>query len=167
MDSLSKFEREVNIAVNRFARNVPWQDKEDLRQEARIALLEESERLAHIDTPEKLAYKIAANTVIDTLRQRPPVEEDIDKPSVRRAVEKKYIRFPDFDTQIDAQTAALMTSMLPARDAIFIQNLFGIDCEPCTAKEIARLWNVSEDWVDRNKKRILAKLRTMLTGANG
>ena len=164
MVSFTKFDREVEIALNRTAKGVPWQDRDDLRQEARMAILAASEVLDKIKTPQALAYKLARDRIVDVLRKRPPLEEDIDKPSVRRQVDRIYVRFPDIDIQIDAEKAALLTSHLPTGDAIFIQNLFGIDCEPRTATEMARMLQVSEDKVDRRKKRILKKLKAMMTG---
>lgn len=164
MDDLTEFEKEIEIALNRTAKGVAWQDRDDLRQEARIAVLAAVEALGRANTPKAMAYKLARNRIIDVLRKRPPFEEDIDKPSVRRAVEKTYVHFPDLDTKIDAEKAALLTSNLPVGDAIFIQNLFGIDCEPHTATEMARVLDVSEDKIDRRKKRILARLKFMMTG---
>lgn len=166
MDELTEYEREIEIALNKTAKGIPWQDRDDLRQEARIAVLAASEALSKIKTPKALAYRLARNRIVDALRKRPPFEEDIDRPHIRRLVDRVNVHFPDVDIRLDAEKAALLTSLLPTRDAIFIQNLFGIDCEPHTGKQMAELLDVSEDWVDRNKKRILAKLKLMMTGEN-
>lgn len=158
---LTQFEEQITLAINKFARGVPWQDRDDLRQEARIAVL--SWHGLEPGKDEGLAYKIARNRIINVMRSTPPPTLDIDDPSVRRLAEKSNVHFPDLDTKLDAEKAVSLTYKLSLSDALFVHNMFGLLSEtPRTIKQMAELLDKSESWVEHNKRRILNKLKTMM-----
>lgn len=162
MTNLTEYEREINLAVNKLAKGAAWQDKEDLRQEGRLAVL--SANLSG-QTDKALVYKLVKNWILNVLmRGTPPKTLDIDNPSVRREADKVRVHFPNLDDKIDADTAVSLLSRFPPSDQFLIVSLFGLDNNTYTAKQVGQVLGKSEDWVDKRKKLILKKLKAIMEG---
>lgn len=159
MTSQLQFEEEINKAVEKYAKHVPWQDKEDLKQEARLALF-----TCGLDLNERLAYDIARKQVIDILRKTPPYADNIDDPHVLRRVENSFVAYPDQCTRLDSEKASRFVGALPERQRFVIINYFGLCCEALTLDDIAEVTHRSKDWVLRQKRLGLKKLYAIMNG---
>jgi RNA polymerase sigma factor (sigma-70 family) len=152
-----KFERQINLVIYKVARSVPRHDQEDLRQEARIALM-----TANVELNEKIAYDIARKRIIDMLRKIPPPADDITDPAVCRRVEKKYFQAPDEYVRLDSATAAKALMSLPEPYRLVLQSLFGVGHREHTEDELAEIFGRSRDWVVRQKRHGLKLLRDIM-----
>lgn len=149
--------------VQKYARWLPRQDKDDLWQEAELALFSAKEKLEKHPTPERLAYKIIRSCVVNVLRKIPPRSEDISDPNVIKKADKHNIVYPAIDVKLDAEKAVHLVNQLPATEKFVLMMTFGLEDNPkFSEKELAELMKKPEVWVSRTKKKALLKLKAIM-----
>jgi RNA polymerase sigma factor (sigma-70 family) len=159
----SKYREIVSLVIQKFAKGIPRQDKDDLWQEAELALFSAKKELEKHPAPERLAYKIIRSCVVNVLRKNPPRAEDISDPNVIRKVDKQTIVYPTTDIKLDAEKAVHLVNQLPATEKFVLIMTFGLEDNPkFTERELATLMKKPEVWVYRTKKKALIKLRAMI-----
>lgn len=156
-----KYREVISLVINKFG--VPVQDQEDMEQEAELALFLAESELAAQEFPDKLAYKIVRNRIIDCLRKTPPKADDISKPYVVDMYDRQTNLKPNVDTVLDAEKAAHLVNRLPDPYKFILISTFGLEDNPqFTESELAYLMQRSPDWVSRKKAQALAKLKTIM-----
>jgi RNA polymerase sigma factor (sigma-70 family) len=159
MGENSKYDELIEKVIYKYARRIPWQDKEDLRQEANLALFVNREK---INSP-RLAYIIIRNTIIDSLRIRPPNTEDISDPGVVKKIDRQQIRQPSVDILIDATKAIECLNSLSSLHQFILESFFGLGgTTRHTETEIGELYGKDRYWVHREKEKALKELKEMM-----
>jgi DNA-directed RNA polymerase sigma subunit (sigma70/sigma32) len=69
----------------------------------------------------------------------------------------------DIEDKIDVEALCEVIDSLQARWAFIIRCLNGIDCEQQSLRQVGKIMNRSHEWVNKNYKRALRRLRSMLT----
>jgi DNA-directed RNA polymerase specialized sigma24 family protein len=157
----SKFAEVISLAIQKYGNKIPWQDKNDLRQEAELVLYEAG--LKYDILPDRLAYKIVKNQVIDYLKRMPPKMEDITNPDVIRKYDKQVSYNPNIDVKLDAEKAVHFVNQLPNPYRFILIMTFGLEDNPqFTEKELSESMQKSAQWVERTKKLALDKLKIMM-----
>lgn len=152
----------ISLVIQKYAGRLPWQDKNDLRQEAELALYEAKEVYV-CGIPDRLAYKIVKHRVLDCLKKLPPKMEDITNLDVIRKYDKQASYKPNLDVKLDAEKAVHLVNQLPNPYRFILLMTFGLEDNPqFTEKELATSMNKSEDWVCKTKKQALNKLKNMM-----
>lgn len=157
------FDGIINIVLSKYAQKTPRHDQEDLRQEAALALYLNRDVLGKQKNPNRLAYKIVRNKVIDILRKTPPRYEDISNPDVIKKFDRQSVHFPDTDTIIDSNIVVGILAKLSEPHRFILQASFGIgDTDKHSDKEIAAIFEQDVDWVYQKKVEGMRKLREMV-----
>ena len=141
--------------VNKYASHLNWSDKEDLKQEAQLALF-----IANNNLSNGLAYRIIERKIIDCLRKRPPKMEDIDNPNIIRKCNKQTYYELDVDKQLDMDKAVHLVNSLPDPYKTVLTATFGYITY--TEKDLANMLGKTERWVKRIKFQGLQKLRKLM-----
>jgi DNA-directed RNA polymerase specialized sigma24 family protein len=159
-----KYRNTISLVISKFGGS---QDKEDLEQEAELALFSAKKELESHEFPDKLAYKIIKSRVIDYLRKVPPKAEDISDPVVVKRYDKQNVIQPNIDVLLDTEKAVHLVNCLPEPYKLIIQSTFGIgDNLQLTEKDLAYLLQKSPDWVNRKKNQALLKLKAIMERKN-
>ncbi len=163
MGTENQYREIISLVIHKFGGRLPRQDKDDLWQEAELALFSAKTDLEKHPAPERLAYKIVRSCVVDSIRKTPPRTEDITEPSVVRKVDKQTVVYPTVDVKIDAEKAVHLVNQLPRIEKYVLIMTFGLEDNPqFTERELAELMKRPEVWVARVKKRALLKLNTIM-----
>jgi DNA-directed RNA polymerase specialized sigma24 family protein len=157
MNDTNEFEQQIETAIKKYARDISKQDKEDIRQDARVSILSYKDKMT-----KKLAADISRKRVIDFLRRSPPRSEDISDPDVQKKADRESVHFPDIDLKLDCEKAVELAERLsePYKSVIIFS--FGIYDEPVSDKDLAIRYKKSVDWVYRTRQTGLLKLRTIM-----
>ena len=160
-----KYKPQIEKAINRYARKRSHEDKEDLRQECRLALLERAiplDALADEDTRRAHVYVTARACIVDWLRQQAPSNViSTAEPGIQYAAEQASAIEDDPSDFIDAQ----MLEKLPTTERKVLEYWFGIAGRPeLSVDRIATRLRLTVYAVRTARTRGLEKLRQMLKG---
>lgn len=182
-----KYADEVERAVLRYAIDLHECEKQDLRQECFLAILEAGDKI----TGPGGAYTTARRAVVDWLarekgsaKRRNKVfsagkvggpgkktadddkrvvrEVSLSAPAVRRCVERSGRMGFDPESWLDSLVAAEALTRLPEEEQTVIRSLFGIGCELESPDDLAERLGKSRRWVYRRQESAMQMLRKAL-----
>jgi DNA-directed RNA polymerase specialized sigma24 family protein len=158
-----QFTEIVSMVLRKYAKGISRLNQKDLRQDAELVLLKAQDRYTD-GIPDKLAYQIVKNLVINYIqREMPPRFEDISDPSVLRKYDKQTSYQPDLDTKIDADKAVHLMNQLPEPHRFVLTMLFGLEGnKQYTEEELAEFMSQPRDYIKRIKKVGLARLKNLM-----
>lgn len=147
-----KYVDTVNRIVNRYARYKSPIEKEDLRQEGFLILVENKDIIKN----EKHAYTIVRNRILNIL-ERPRLEEiSIDIPGVLRQAEREHVHFPD---SCKSRNILELVENLPQTERNVIQYMY---VEGRSLKDVSEILHTSVYQVWNIEKLALKKLKNLM-----
>lgn len=162
--SKRKYSDIISLVVSKFGSS---QDKEDLEQEAELALFSARKEIEEHKYPNKLAYRIVKSRVIDYLRKSPPKCEDISDPKIVQRYDKQSAVQPNIDILLDAEKAVHLVNRLPDPYKFILTHTFGLgDNLIFTERELAYLLGKSKGWIYDTKQQALEKLKAVMERKN-
>lgn len=152
-----KYRKEIEKAISKYALYRTEDEKNDLRQECRLALIQAWDSI----TGKGYAYTVARNRVIRWLQRFGEKTLSTDNPAVLAAVEEQTAVLADPSDRIDAETL----NQLPIMEATVLRLFFGIGyAKEYTLKEIAKVVKKPVAFVRTTKARALGKLKLLWKG---
>lgn len=148
----------VDIAVRKYAKDKSEEEKQDIRQNAYLALLEAGTRVKNL----KIAYLIASDSVIQYLYRgqgKLIIPDSLSDESVKRTVEEQCAIEFDSSDGIDIDKIATVVDKLSSDEQGVIILYFYTDY---TIEDIAQILGKPVIWVKRKKSLALQKLKKLL-----
>lgn len=141
--------------------DIPEQDREDLQQEAELALLIAKAKLEDELNP-RLAAKVIKDRVNECLTHAPPAEDITKRKTIRQYDQQESYEL-NIDAQLDAEKAVHLVNRLPDPYKFILVHTFGLSDNPIfTEKQISYLLQKPPDWVTKKKSQALTRLREIM-----
>lgn len=164
MNDVMRYEKQIDMAVNKLTKGLSHEDKQDLKQDCFLALLEASDYMDRILSdgdvaPEAAAYKIAYNKIIDTRGlQGPKILNEAASMDQLNYEEKGDDSFLEglFSASPTEQGLDAAVESLPKTENFVIRCLY---YKGMTERDVAKSVNKSRHWVRVEKEKAVRILR--------
>lgn len=164
MEFVDKWGQTVTNAVNKYARSVRYEDKEDLRQECFLAIFNKMELISGVeqqgeDEAKKYVYKLCHNKIIDIMRATKGKNFEVSLDDKRNADEVDSIPAPVTEFNVSEQVLDRAVEKLDTHQQFVIRaHYFRGQSEV----DIATSLGQTKWWVQQVKKDGISQLREIL-----
>jgi len=158
-----RYPEKADTAIAKYARYKTEDEKNDLRQQCYLALLEQSER---VSSP-AIAYLICRDVVYKELRKeiRRDGEVSLADTSIIYETENKFYTTPEYFLDRPALSKAL--NELTLDESTVIIHLYGLIGPRKSLKDVAEMHNKTIWWVREVVKSGMDKLKSILGAKDG
>lgn len=165
MEFVDKWGQTVTNAVNKYARSVRYEDKEDLRQECFMTIFNKMDLITNIETEQgedatkKYVYTLCHNKIIDIMRATKGRNSEVSLDDKRNADEADSIPAPETEFDISEQTLDKAVEQLDTNQQFVIRaHYFRGQSEVDIASSLGQ----TKWWVQQVKKDGISNLREIL-----
>lgn len=161
MDIFTQWAGVVAATVNKYARSVPSDHKDDLKQECFLAILEKQPAIDNI-TPQgpehvkRYVIQICRNRIVDSLRKDGKHEDCVSLETGPFCPEHPVAKEDFGVSELELDEAV---NTLPAHEQYLIRSIY---FRNMTEKEVGVTLGKSQQWVNVEKQRAIGKLREIL-----
>jgi RNA polymerase sigma factor (sigma-70 family) len=156
MSDVTRWESEVNRAVSKLSKGMTYEDKQDLKQDCYMALLEASDYLAGLDNSGAVAYTIAYNRIVEQRRDKSLLDEalPLDEMTYEEKGDEAFMRGVLASPTEQGLDAAVES--LPKTENFIIRSLY---FKGMTERDVAKSVNKSRHWVRMEKAKAVDILK--------
>lgn len=165
MEFVDKWGQTVTNAVNKYARSVRYEDKEDLRQECFLTIFNKIELISKIeeeqgdDATKKYVYTLCHNKIIDIMRATKGKNSEVSLDDKRNADEVDSIPAAETEFDVSEQTLDKAVEKLDTNQQFVIRaHYFRGQSEVDIASSLGQ----TKWWVQQIKKDGISQLREIL-----
>jgi RNA polymerase sigma factor (sigma-70 family) len=169
-NDIKRWQPLINRGVNRYARSVPRQQKEDLKQDCNLEIIRSEDKInaALADSEEhaaKLVSRIISSTLIDGFRRQRNLTQcaSLSDPKVFREADRKGLALLP-TAPADSVLFGRAIKVLNPQERRVLTLAAANSLSNC---EIAKRMGISTRWVIKLKKSMLEKLKQELRGKDG
>lgn len=152
------YPEKAEIVINKYARNIPEDKKQDLRQECYKALFEQAER---ISSP-AIAYLVCRDAVFKFLRReiREQKAVSMSDQKIQFAAEEQNLIWPKYF--LDRRSLGNALNELELDECTVIMHLYGLAGDRLSLQHVADIHKHTIWWVREKRDSGLKKLEKLL-----